>query len=109
MLIIDKRTDVDTLRHLGANKQLIFRIFLYEGHLITTLGAVIGLIVGLCLCWLQQSFGLIKMSGSESNFIIEAYPISIHFTDVAVVFATVLIVGYVSVWYIVKYLSKRFL
>lgn len=109
MLIIDKRSDVDTLRHMGANKQLIFRIFLYEGQLITMLGAVIGIVVGLCLCWAQQSFGLIKMNGSESNFIIEAYPVSIHFVDVIMVFATVIVVGYVSVWYIVKYLTKRFL
>lgn len=94
---------------MGANKQLIFRIFLYEGQLITMLGAVIGIVVGLCLCWAQQSFGLIKMNGSESNFIIEAYPVSIHFVDVIMVFATVIVVGYVSVWYIVKYLTKRFL
>lgn len=109
MLIIDKRGDVDTLRHMGANDKLIFRIFLYEGQLITTLGAVIGIVVGLGLCWAQQWFGLVKMDSSEGNFIIDAYPVSIHATDVVMVFATVLIVGYVSVWYIVKYLCKRFL
>lgn len=109
MLIIDKREDVDTLRHMGANDRLIFRIFLYEGQLITTLGAVIGIVVGLALCWVQQCFGIVKMDSSEGSFIIDSYPISIHATDVFIVFATVLVVGYVSVWYIVKYLCKKFL
>lgn len=109
MLIIDKRGDVDTLRHMGADNRLIFRVFLYEGQLITTLGALIGTAVGLGLCWAQQCFGLVKMDSSDGNFIIDAYPVSIHATDVVMVFFTVIIVGYVSVWYIVKYLCKRFL
>lgn len=109
MLIIDKRGDVDTLRHMGADNKLIFRVFLYEGQLITTLGALIGTAVGLGLCWAQQCFGLVKMDSSDGNFIIDAYPVSIHATDVVMVFFTVIIVGYVSVWYIVKYLCKRFL
>ena len=109
MLIIDKRGDVDTLRHMGADSKLIFRVFLYEGQLITTLGALIGTVVGLGLCWAQQCFGLVKMDSSDGNFIIDAYPVSIHSTDVVMVFFTVIIVGYISVWYIVKYLCKRFL
>ena len=109
MLIIDKRADVNTLRHLGASDRLIFRIFLYEGRIIALLGSVIGTVLGLTLCWLQQEFGLIKLGGSANNFIIDAYPVSIHLLDVALVFITVIIVGFASVWYPVKYLSKRFL
>lgn len=109
MLIIDKRADVNTLRHLGASDRLVFRIFLYEGRIIALLGSVIGTVLGLTLCWLQQEFGLIKLGGSANNFIIDAYPVSIHLLDVALVFITVIIVGFASVWYPVKYLSKRFL
>lgn len=109
MLIIDKRADVNTLRHLGASDRLIFRIFLYEGRIIALLGSVIGTVLGLTLCWLQQEFGLIKLGGSANNFIIDAYPVSIHLLDVAIVFITVIIVGFASVWYPVKYLSRRFL
>ena len=109
MLIIDKRSDVETLRCLGANDRTLFRIFLYEGRFITVLGALIGIGLGLCLCWLQQSFGLIKLGGSSSNFIIDAYPVSIHPTDVLLVLVTVTAVGFSAVWYPVKYLTKRFL
>ena len=109
MLIIDKRADVDTLRHLGASDRLIFRIFLYEGRIIALLGSIIGTILGLTLCWLQQEFGIIKLGGSANSFIIDAYPVSIHLLDVAIVFITVIIVSFASVWYPVKYLSRRFL
>ena len=109
MLIIDKRADMDTLRHLGADNKLIFRIFLYEGRLIATLGAIIGTVLGLTLCWLQQSFGFLRLGASEGSFIVDAYPVSIHPTDVVLVLATVLVVGYASVWYPVKYLSRKYL
>ena len=109
MLIIDKRADVDTLRHLGASDRLIFRIFLYEGRIIALLGSIIGTILGLTLCWLQQEFGIIKLGGSANSFIIDAYPVSIHLLDVVIVFITVIIVSFASVWYPVKYLSRRFL
>lgn len=109
MLIIDKRGDVDTLRHLGAPDRTIVRIFLYEGRLISLLGAVIGIAAGLFLCYLQETFGLLRLGGSSGNFIIDAYPVSVRPADILLVFLTVLAVGFVSVYYPVKYLSKRFL
>ena len=109
MLMIDKRNDMETLRHLGASDHLIFRIFLYEGRLIALLGAAAGGLLGIGLCWLQQTFGLIKLGTSSGSFIIDSYPVSIHFTDVLLVLSTVLVVGFVCVWYSVKYLSKWFL
>lgn len=109
MLIIDKRDDVRTLRCLGASESSIFRIFLYEGRFIAVLGAVLGICLGGLLCWLQQTFGLIGIGQSSGNFIIDAYPVSVHTADVLLVLVTVIVVGFVSVWYPVRYLSKRFL
>lgn len=109
MLIIDKREDVRTLSHLGASDQTVFKIFLYEGRLIALLGAVLGTMLGVGLCLLQQHYGLITLGGKSGSFIIDYYPVSIRFDDVALVFVTVVVVGMVSVWYPVKYLSKRFL
>lgn len=109
MLIIDKRDDVATLRHLGANERTIFRIFLFEGRFIALLGAFVGTLAGLALCWAQQEFGLIKLGGSAGSFIVENYPVSVHASDVLLVLATVIIVGFIAVWYPVKYLSRRFL
>lgn len=109
MLIIEKRADAATLRCLGADRRLVVRVFLYEGRLITVLGAVLGLALGLALCWGQQMFGWVRLGGSEGSFIIDAYPVSVHWQDVLLVFATVVLVGFGSVWYPVHYLSRRLL
>lgn len=107
MLIIDKRDDVVTLRNLGANDRQISQIFLFEGRMISAAGAVIGIIIGLALCWLQQTFGLVRLGNTEGTFIINAYPVSVHYWDVAVIFLTVLLVGWLAVWYPVRSISRR--
>jgi lipoprotein-releasing system permease protein len=109
MLMIDKKDDVVTLRHLGASDKLIERIFLIEGSLISVVGAIIGTLLGLLLCLLQQEFGLVKMGSSSGTFIVDAYPLSVHYEDVALIFATVIVVAFLSVYYPVKYLTKRIL
>lgn len=108
MLIIDKRKDVATLRNLGANDQQIIRIFLFEGRMISFFGAISGVVAGVILCLLQQQFGLISL-GSSGSFVVDAYPVSIHFWDVLFVFITVIAIGFLSVWYPVRFLSKRLL
>ena len=109
MLIIDKKKDVETLRNLGANDKLIARIFLFEGRMISTIGAVIGIILGLVLCYIQQKYGIISLGGSHGTFVVDAYPVSVRPLDILLIFITVLIVGFLSVWYPVRYLSKRLL
>ena len=109
MLIIDKKNDVLTLRNLGANDRQISRIFLFEGRMISAIGAIVGILVGLLLCWLQQTFGFVPMGSESGTFVINAYPVSVHYTDVALIFITVIAVGWLSVWYPVRYLSKRLL
>lgn len=107
MLIIDKKDDVRTLRNLGANDNQIIRIFLYEGRMISAMGAVIGLISGLGLCWLQQTYGLIKMGSSEGMFLVDAYPVSVYWGDLLLVFITVLLIGFAALWYPIRYLGRR--
>ena len=109
MLIIDKRNDVVTLSNLGAKDYQIIRIFLFEGRLISFMGAVIGILLGLLLCWLQQQYGLVRLGSSEGSFVVDAYPVSVHYTDVAIVFFTVIAVGWIAVWYPVRYMSNRLL
>ena len=108
MLILDKREDVETLRNLGADDRLIARIFLFEGRLISVFGACVGIIVGLLLCFLQQYFGIIALGG-DGSFVVDAYPVSVHLMDVLLIFVTVITVGFLSVWYPVRYLSRRLL
>ncbi len=109
MLIIDKKDDVVTLRNLGASDKQIARVFLFEGRMISAIGAIIGIGIGLLLCLLQQEYGFVKLGDSAGSFIVDAYPVSVHYTDVAIIFVTVLVVGWLAVWYPVRYLSKRLL
>ena len=109
MLIIDKKEDVTTLRNMGATDKQITRIFLFEGRMISVIGAVIGILLGLLLCWLQQEYGLVALGQSSGSFVVDAYPVSVHPEDIIVVFFTVVAVGFVSVWYPVRYFAKRLL
>ena len=107
MLIIDKKNDVITLRNLGATDGQIRRIFLFEGRMISAAGAVIGIVLGLILCWLQQTYGLVQLGDQAGNFVVNAYPISVHPEDTLLIFLTVILVGWLSVWYPVRYMSRK--
>ena len=111
MLIIEKKNDVVTLRGLGADDQLISRIFLFEGCLISFLGALVGVVLGLTLCLVQQEFGILTLgSGASAGaFVVDAYPVSVHWQDVVLILVTVLVIGFFSVLYPVKFFSRRLL
>ncbi|MBP3774103.1 MAG: ABC transporter permease [Bacteroidaceae bacterium] len=109
MLIIDKRQDIGTLRDLGANDLTIRQIFVTEGRMISVAGAVIGLIIGLLLCWAQQQFGLLRLGQEAGTFIVDAYPVSVHALDLVLILGAVIAVSFIASWYPVKYLSRRLL
>ncbi|MBP1675773.1 MAG: hypothetical protein H6Q20_332 [Bacteroidetes bacterium] len=103
MLIIDKKADIQTLRSLGANNGLIKRIFLFEGWLISIVGAVIGVITGSALCLIQEHYGIVKLG---AGYVVDAYPVVTNLNDALIIFATVLVLGFLAAWYPVKYISK---
>lgn len=109
MLIIDKKNDINTLHNLGANDRQIRSIFLYEGRIISAVGALIGIGLGLALCGLQQAFGFVKMGESSGTFIVNAYPVSVHYWDVLVVFITVILIGWAASWIPARRLRKQIL
>ena len=109
MLIIDKKEDVVTLRNLGATDHQITRIFLFEGRMISAVGAILGVLIGLLLCWLQQQYGIVRLGSSEGSFVVDAYPVSVHPWDIVLIVFTVMAVGFLSVWYPVRYISRRLL
>jgi len=111
MLIIDKRYDVETLRNLGADNRMVSSVFLMEGCMIAAMGAFIGIVMGVVLCWIQQEFGIIALGSGNTagSFVVDAYPVKILVSDVVLIFVTVLIVGFVSVVYPVRYLNRRLL
>lgn len=108
MLIIEKKNDISIIRSMGADLNHIRKIFLYEGWLISILGAFIGLGIGVLICWLQQTFGLIRLQGSGS-FVIDSYPVKMVLSDFLMVFLTVLAIGYFAAWYPVRYITRKFL
>jgi lipoprotein-releasing system permease protein len=108
MLIIEKKKDILTLRNMGAGKSLIKKIFLVEGWLISVIGSLTGLILGTTISWLQQRFGLIKLTGSGS-FIIDAYPVHIEVIDILLIWITVLLIGFLAARYPVRQISRKYL
>ena len=108
MLIIDKKRDIVTLRNMGANNRLIERIFLVEGWLISLVGSIAGITLGTTISWIQQRFGVIKLTGS-GTFVIDAYPVQIEPPDIFLVWATVLVIGWIAARYPVKQISRKYL
>lgn len=107
MLIVEKRDDIQSLRNMGASNRLITNIFMYEGWLITFIGIIAGIIVGLIISLAQQHFGLLKLSDVPGAYIIDAYPVIVRFTDIIIVFGVVSVIGLITVLYPVNNLRKR--
>ena len=107
MLIIEKERDIEILKSLGADRDLIRRIFIFEGWMISIIGAVIGLILGFIICWLQQTYGLVRLQ--SDSLLLTSYPVSMELKDFIIVPVTVLTIGYWAAWYPVRYLTKKYL
>lgn len=109
MLILDKTEDISVLQSMGASNKLIRRIFLNEGLLISLGGALLGLFLGFVICWLQQRFGIVRLQGADSSFVVSAYPVKMKIADFIYVFFTVFTIGIVTAWYPVRQISKKHL
>ena len=107
MLIIEKERDIEILKSLGADNNLIRKIFIFEGWLISVFGALAGILLGFFICWLQQRYGLVRLR--SDSLIMSAYPVVMEFRDFIIVPATVLLIGYWAAWYPVRYLTKKYL
>lgn len=107
MLIFEKRENITTLRSMGATQSMITRIFLLEGWFISLSGLIIGLIISSTLVWLQETFGIIHFLG-EGTFVVDAYPVELKWQDAVTVFVTVASMGFLSAWYPVKVIVKRY-
>lgn len=107
MLIIEKEKDIKILRSLGAGDNLVRRIFIYEGWMISVFGTLAGLAIGFIVCWAQQTFGLVRFQ--SDSLMLDAYPVVMKLKDFLLSGVTVLTIGYIAAWYPVRYLSKKYL
>ncbi len=105
MLMLDKKNAIATLRSLGSTERNIRSIFFTKSMLTILFGTILGLLIGLVLAYLQQTFGFISMGGG--SFIVSSYPVVVALKDVALIAITVLAIGAIASWYPVKVLSKR--
>ncbi|MDR1504276.1 MAG: ABC transporter permease [Prevotella sp.] len=107
ILIIEKNEDIRILKNLGADNKLILKVFLFEGCLITFVGTIAGIILGLIICLLQQYFGLLQLGSTPGTFVMDAYPVVVELLDVLLIFVTVSMIGLLAVVYPVNNLRKR--
>lgn len=106
MLIIEKKQDVEILKHLGASDRVIKGIFLLEGWMISIVGAIVGMVVGLVLCFLQQEYGFISL-GSGNGFVTNSYPVEVVVWDVVIILLTVISMGFLAAIYPTNYFYKK--
>ena len=107
IIMIDKKQDISFLWNMGADKQMIKRIFYFEGVLISLIGATAGLFLGFVVGWLQQTFGLIQLN-TTGSFVIQAYPVRMQAIDFLLVFGTVMITGFLATIYPVNQIAKNY-
>jgi lipoprotein-releasing system permease protein len=93
MLVLEKRNDIAHLKAMGADNALVRNIFLIEGALLSGIGVLIGTILAVILCLVQQEFGIIKLQNEGESFLIQAYPVSLRIFDIFIVIVTVLLIG----------------
>ncbi len=108
MLIIDKKDDLATLNSLGLDKKRLAKIFLIEGWMISFAGALLGLAVGAIICYIQQRFGIIKLS-NMGTFLVDNFPVKMKVSDFIGIFITVVTIGLLASWYPVKYFISKYL
>lgn len=96
LLIIDKRKDISVLRAMGADNTLVKKIFINEGLLISVVGGLLGLLLGIVAVLIQQQFGIISLGNSDGNYVIDAYPVALQITDIVLVFVTITIIGCIA-------------
>lgn len=106
MLIIDKEAEIQTLRNLGADERLIRNIFGCEGILVSGIGAVAGIIIGVVLCTLQERYGFISLGSGSDAYIIDAYPVVLHWSDVLWTTLSVFIIGILATIYPLSYAHR---
>ncbi len=98
MLVIDKKGDISVLKSMGAPNGLIRKIFFKEGIIIALIGALVGIALGILVCWLQQTYGFIKLGGA-GTFVVNNYPVKMKIFDIVLVFFTTLFLGAVTSLY----------
>lgn len=101
MLVMEKKLDISILKAMGANENMVFKVFLIEGIIGSLIGAGIGALLGVVVVLIQQYFGFIKL-GTNGGFVVDAYPVKLEILDVFIAFAMVFIISLLASWFPAK-------
>jgi lipoprotein-releasing system permease protein len=104
MLVIEKKHDIKILHSMGASQKAIRAIFLLEGIMISIGGALVGLVLGGLISWLQMRFGIVGIQ-ADGAFIIDAYPVFVKLMDLLLVSVTVFGIGLLAALFLVRNIS----
>ena len=105
MMMIEKKADMRTLISMGATVSTVRRIFFYQGVLISVIGTLAGIALGIGLCLAQQHFGFIELAGS----IVEPYPVKLLWSDLLLTLVSIVVIGLLASWVPLRILSRRYL
>jgi lipoprotein-releasing system permease protein len=108
MLMIEKKSDMVIMQHIGADKQLVGRIFIIQGGIIVLAGAIAGLFIGALLCRLQMATGFVAFSNTGS-FVVDAYPVALRWQDFAMILSAVVCISMITIYLPVKFFVKKYL
>jgi len=94
MLILEKRKDIAILRTMGGQQVFIKKVFLSTSVLIALIGAGLGSLLAILFSVLQKNYGFLKLG--DDNFLVESYPVEMHWQDFVLIIVTVVIISLVS-------------
>ncbi len=89
LLVIEKRDNMATLRAMGATRAATRAVFMWQGALIALAGGLLGIVLGVALCLVQQHFGIVRLSADPSALTVDVYPVELHAADLLAVAAVV--------------------
>ena len=107
MLMIEKKNDMFILQSMGTDKQMLSRIFIKQGWMITLAGAFAGMALGALLCWLQMEYGFFRLTDA-GTYIIDSYPVALRWKDFVMILLAVTGVSFLTIYFPVKYFVKKY-
>lgn len=103
MMILDKKSNLKTLYNLGTEVVQLRKIFLLQGTLLSIIGGIFGLILGIVIVLVQQRYNLIMITPNLP------YPVVFSVQNVAIVLATIVTLGFVASLIASSRVSKKLL
>ena len=104
MTVIEKKQDIGILRSLGVKKESVLKIFMFEGLLVGIAGTLIGIGIGLLVCYLQITYNFYPLD--PTKYIIDAMPVQIRFTDILAIGAMAMLLSFLASLYPAKRAAK---